>query len=395
MSDGPFLGCQVSQFHLPRGIRYLNCANAAPLLRGVQRAALGALRRWRAPQALGRDAYFADAEEARRLFARLIGAIDGERVAIVPSVSYGIAIAARNVEVRGDANVVIADGQFPSNVYAWRRLCATTGAELRVVSRPPGTGWSERILEAIDARTAVVALGTVDWIDGTLFDLEAIGARAREVDATYVLDGIQSLGALPFDVARVRPDLLVAASYKWLLGPMGVGVCYVGERLADGVPLEETWLGRRGSEDFAALTEYTDHYQAGARRFDAGGRAHFVLLSMLTAALRQLLDWGPERVQAYCTDLARPVLAELAVLGLTTTSHDPHAMHLFSLPIPSHLSAKRVQELLAQRRVHASLRNGRLRISPHVYNTPADLAALLEVAHHFTAPRRRPSMARG
>jgi selenocysteine lyase/cysteine desulfurase len=260
-------------------------------------------------------------------------------------------------------------------------VCRAAGAELRVVARPAaGTaagGWSERLCDAIDAHTAVVALGTVDWIDGTLFDLEAIGNRAREVDAAYVLDGIQSIGALPFDLERVRPDLLVCSAYKWLLGPMGIGLCYVGERFAEAEPLEETWLGRRGSEDFASLTDYGDAYQAGARRFDSSGRAHFVLLPMLVAALTRLLAWEPARVQQYCERLVRPALAELAALGLVPDAGEPHAMHLFSVRVPPGRSVDEVRERLAQRRVHVSVRTGRIRISPHVYNTAADLQALV------------------
>lgn len=375
-TDG--LPCQSRHFHLARRAHYLNCAYGAPLLRGVERAARDALRRWRTPWALGPEAYFEDAERARALFGRLIGAPDGERVAIVPGVSYGIALAVRNAAVRRGASVVVAEGQFPSNVHAWRRACRSSGAELRVVARPPsGCGWSERLCDAIDARTAVVALGTIDWVDGTLFDLEAIGRRAREVDAAYVLDGIQSVGALPFDVARVRPDLLVCSAYKWLLGPMGIGLCYVGERFADGEPLEETWLGRRGSEDFARLTECVDGYQPGARRFDASGRAHFVLLPMLVAALERLLAWGPERVQQYCERLVRPALEELAALGFAPSAGERHAMHLFGLRMPPGRSMADVRACLARRRVHVSVRAERIRVSPNVYNTPGDVRELV------------------
>ncbi len=381
---------QADRFYIPRGVRYLNCAYAAPLLRSVERAAHHALRRWRTPQRFGAEAYFDEAERVRALFARLIGAPNGEGIALVPGVSYGIGIAARNVGVTRQGNVVLAAGQFPSNVYAWRRLCRTTGAELRVVERPTGGGWNERLLEAIDQQTAVVALGTVDWIDGTLFDLEAIGDRAREVGAAYVLDGIQSLGALPFDVTRVRPDLLVTASYKWLLGPMGLGLCYIGERFADGEPLEETWLGRHGSEDFSTLTTYTDRYQPGARRFDAGGRAQFMLLPMLAAALEALLAWQPHRIQAYCTSLVAPVIAELAALGIATTSADRHAMHLFGVQPPADLPIAQVRELLARQRVHVSVRTGRLRVSPNVYNTASDLDALVDALRAMIRSRSQP-----
>lgn len=375
-ADAASLDCQADRFRLPAGAHYLNCAYAAPLLRDVERAGRAALRRWRTPWRLGPSAYFDEAERARALFGRLIGAPDGERVAIVPSVSYGVALAARNARPRRGTNVVIADGQFPSNVYAWRRACAATGAELRVVPRPSrGASWSERLAEAVNARTAVVALGTVDWADGTRFDLETLGRRARDVGAAYVLDGIQSVGALPLDVTRVRPDFLVCSAYKWLLGPMGVGLCHVGERFADGAPLEETWLGRRGSERFAALTDYTDEYQPGARRFDAGGRAHFVLLPMLNAALAQLVAWGPARVQAYCAEIAAPARTALAALGCEVTTD---SAHLFGVRPPAGVPVERARDALVERGVHVSLRNGALRVSPNVYNTADDLAALVE-----------------
>ena len=359
MSDGP-LGCQAALFSLPSGVHYLNCAFQAPLLKSVEAAAVGALRRLRSPVGLNADDYFADAERARMLFARLIGSDDPDGVALVPSVSYGVAIAARNVRVRRGGNVVIAAGQFPSNVHAWARLCGERGAELRAVS-------GARVLEAIDARTAVVALGTIDWTDGTVYDLEGIGARAREVGAAYVLDGTQSIGAMAFDVGQVRPDFLVCSSYKWLLGPMGLGVCYVSKRFRGGVPLEETWLGRRGSEDFARLTEAAETYAAGARRFDAGGRAQFVLLPMLNAALTQLLRWDPARVQDYCARLAGTVREGLGARG---------SPHLFA--IRPRRNVRVLFDALRERGVYVSLRGRALRVSINVFNSGEDVGALLE-----------------
>jgi selenocysteine lyase/cysteine desulfurase len=369
MSEGP-LGCQVALFSLPRGVHYLNCAFQAPLMKSVEAAAVTALLRLRSPIGLSADDYFADAERARILFARLIGADDPDGVALVPSVSYGVAIAARNVRVRRGQNVLIAQGQFSSNVHTWKRLCGERGAELRIV---PGV----RAAEAIDSRTAVVALGTIDWTDGTVYDLEAIGARAREVSAAYVLDGTQSVGAMPFDVRGVRPDFLVCSSYKWLLGPMGLGLCYVSKRFRKGVPLEETWLGRRGSEDFARLTEYCEEYQTGARRFDAGGRAQFVSLPMLNAALTQLLRWDPARVQDYCERVGAPLREELRETGFGVS--DDTSQHLFAIQPRKEISAEGLYETLRKRGVYVSVRGGALRVSINVFNSCDDVAAVLDV----------------
>ena len=378
---GGGLLCQRGLFALPQGVHYLNCAYIAPLSRAVEAAGMAALRRTRVPSRLGPADFFAAADEARARFARLVNAPRPRRVAIVPSVSYGIALAARNLRPRRGQNIVIAGGQFPSNVYAWRKLARQTGCGVRAVAPPPAGGgraraWSDALLAAIDRDTAAVALGSVDWSDGTRLDLEGIGTRCREMGAAYVIDGIQSVGALPFDVRRVQPDLLVCAAYKWLCGPMGIGVMYVGPRFDGGEPLEETWLGRAGSEDFCRLAEYRDDYQPGAARFDMGGRASFVLLPMLNAALRQVLDWSPAEIQRYCARLTVPLVAVARALGFGVDDESNRCPHLFALRVPGGMDVEDLQRRLAARNVFVSARGNALRISPHVYNDARDVERL-------------------
>ena len=157
-----------------------------------------------------------------------------DQVAIIPAASYGIATIARNIKVGYGDNLVLIQGQFPSNVYSWHRLAENTGAAIRMVEGH-GANWTQRVLESIDYRTSVVAMGIVHWTDGTLFDVKAIGKRARDVGAVLIIDGTQSIGALPFDVQEIQPDALVCSGYKWLMGPYGTGLLYVGERFLDGI----------------------------------------------------------------------------------------------------------------------------------------------------------------
>jgi selenocysteine lyase/cysteine desulfurase len=327
--------------------------------------------------------FFIGTERARRLFGELVGA-EASRVAVVPGVSYGVATVARNLRLRAGQNVVMARGQFPSNVYGWRRLAAETGAVLRAAAPPEGSArrgeeWNARLLEAIDGDTAVVALGNVHWADGTRFDLEAIGARAREVGAALVVDGTQSVGALPFDVGRVRPDALIVASYKWMMGPYSLGLAYYGERFDGGVPLEETWMGRKGSEDFSALVDYVDDYQPGALRYDVGERSNFALMPMLTAALELLLAWKPENVQAYCAELTRGLIAEARSLGYTVEDEAWRGAHLFGIRLPAGVDLARLQRLLKERSVSVSVRGDAVRVAPNVYNDARDVDALADV----------------
>ena len=178
------LSCQKSCFSLPGDEHYLNCAYMSPLSVAVETAGMTGVARKRVPSRIATSDFFSESDRARTLFARLVNAPDPSRIAIIPSASYGLAIAARNLPAGAGQNLVISDEQFPANVHAWRRLAQDRGVEVRTVPPPDvvegrGRGWNTRLLEAIDASTAIVALGHVHWTDGTKFDLEAIGRRAR------------------------------------------------------------------------------------------------------------------------------------------------------------------------------------------------------------------------
>jgi len=377
----PLLGPQGRHFSLPDDVHYLNCAYIGPLPVAAEEAGIRGIRRKRVPTSIGPRDFFDESDRVRRLFADLVGAKDPRRIAILPSASYGIAVAARNAGLEAGQNVVLTHEQFPGNVYAWRRVAGEAGAEIRTVAPPEGPvrgrEWSARIRAAVDRDTAVVTLGHVHWTDGTRFDLEAIGERAREVGAALVVDGTQSVGALPFDVETIRPDALICAGYKWLLGPYSLSVGYFGPRYDDGVPLEETWIAREGSEDFSGLVEYVDAYQPGAIRYDVGERSNFVLLPMLIESLKLLRRWEPERVQAYCESLTAGMVEEARGMGFSVEEDAWRARHLFGLGMPGGLDVREVRDALEERGVVVSIRGSSLRISPNVYNDEADVEAFL------------------
>lgn len=388
-SRRPSFAAWKGRFRLPEEAAYLNCAFMSPLPRSVEAAAVEALRRLRFPARLGPDDFFAESDAIRGRFARLV---DGEarQVALVPSVSYGAALVARNLAAAPGADVVVVEDQFPSNVYPWSRCAAEWGGEVRTVARPAVAGeedgspgsvgerWTERILEATDRDTALVALPQAHWTDGTLLDLEAVGRRAREVDAVFVVDGTQTVGAHPFRVDRIRPDALLCAGYKWLLGPYGLSVAWFGERFADARPVEETWLGRRGSEDFAGLVDYTAAYREGADRLDVGERSHFVLAPMLSEALRLLLEWEVDTVAAHTARLTARAAAGARELGFGAEPDAGRCSNIVGLRTPPGVDATELGRGLEARGVHVSRRGDALRVSPHLYNDEADVDALLE-----------------
>ncbi len=379
----PALTCQRAAFQLPRDAHYFNCAYMGPLPRASERAGVEALTRKRVPTSIVAPDDFWDADGLRALFSQLVNAGDPRRIAIQPGVSYAVATAARNLPVEARQNIVLTHEQFPGNVYSWHRLVSESGAELRVVTPPEGAGrgaaWNERLLEAIDASTAVVAVPHVHWTDGTLFDLVEVGRRCRDVGAAFVVDATQSVGAMPFDVEAVQPDVLICATYKWLLGPYSVSLAYFGPRFDDGVPLEETWIARANSEDFQRLVDYQEAYQQGAVRYDVAERANFFLLPIAAASLELLLEWTPERIQAYCAELTREMLVEAGELGYSFEDERWRSSHLFGLRMPGGVDLASLKQALADRNVSASLRGTALRLAPNVYNDLEDVDALMGV----------------
>ncbi len=376
------LVCQRDQFEIPESAHYLNCAYMSPLATRVIEAGIRGIRGKALPTAITQSDFFDGANQVRERFGSLVNSPSADRIAIIPAASYAIATCARNLELASSQNIVLIDEQFPGNVYTWRALGKNTGAQLRTVYSPEGRnrgrGWNERILDTIDSSTAVVTLGSVHWTDGTLFDLKAIGDRAREVGAALIVDGTQSVGALPIDVSALQPDLLVVAGYKWLMGPYSIGCAYFGPRFDDGEPLEETWIARKGSENFAGLVDYEEEYQPGAIRYDVGERSNFALMPMLLEALDMILEWTPEGIQEYVTELTAPLLVQATALGYDVEDAQQRGGHLFGLRLPNHIDIDEVKTRCAERSVSVSQRGNSIRVSPHVYNTAADVDALIE-----------------
>jgi selenocysteine lyase/cysteine desulfurase len=374
---GMKLGSKRDLFEIPEDIVYLNCAYMSPQLRPVREVGEKAISRKSRPWEITPDDFFEDAEEIRALFARLVGG-DADGVAIIPSVSYGISVAAANVPVREGEKIVILEDQFPSNVYAWGGLAEQSGASLVTLPRPEDLDWTRALLEEIDTDTAVVAVPNCHWTDGSLVDLASVGESVREAGAALVVDAIQSLGAHPFDVSEVRPDFLVAASYKWLFGPYGVGYMYVGEEYREGKPIEHNWINRRGSQDFSGLVDYQDAFQPGARRYDVGERSNFALLPMAAEALRQLIDWGVENVSETIGTLTDLVEERAGALGIVTIPKERRARHMIGLMLgpdaPDDLATR-----LTTHNVYVSVRGPSVRVSPHLYNTESDVYQLFDV----------------
>ena len=374
------LSCQRHLFDIPDDVAYLNCAYMSPLLRRVVDAGQRAVARKAHPWDITPADFFSEVAQARRRFAELLGGGTGEDdIAIVPAVSYGMAVACANLPLRRGQTVLLLDEEFPSVILPWRERARAAGATAVLLPRPADDDWTRVILEAIDQRTAVAALPALHWTDGALIDLPRVVTRLREVGAALVVDATQSLGAMPFPMTAVRPDFLVAASYKWLLGPYSLGFLYVAPQHQNGRPVEYNWITQVGSQDFTALTDYSREMQLqpGSRRFDVGETSNFALMPMAIAALDQLLEWGVPRIAETIAALTGRLVSRAAEIGLVAVPAALRAPHYVGLRFPGGVPSDLPRRLAAER-VYASVRSrGALRVTPHVYNTEADVDRLV------------------
>jgi selenocysteine lyase/cysteine desulfurase len=382
------LPCQKHLFSLEEGFHYINGAYMSPLLKSVEEAGYVGMQRKVRPYRLTDKDFFTESDILRRLFAQLIHVPEPNRIALIPSASYGMGIVTNNIKVKRGQNIVVAEAQFPSNVYPWQRLAQEKGLKIKTVAYPDlknnrGKTWNQHILEAIDNQTVVVALAHVHWANGTKFDLEKIGERAREVRAYLIIDGTQSVGAMPFDVQKIQPDALICAGYKWLLGPYQSGYAYFNEKFDTGKPIEENWITRKDSEDFKGLVNYKDEYQPLAVRFDAGERSNFINVPMNIAALKQLIEWGSDNIQDYCRRLTEGVIPKWREHGFWVEDSDWRSHHLFGVQLPPYIPIELLQQKLKEKNISVSLRGDFVRISPNVYNVSADILALSEVLFSF------------
>lgn len=369
-------------FELPRDICYLNASYMTPMptrFRAVGEAALAQRCR---PWEMSSADFFDRSERVRALAAQAMQT-GPEAVAFVPAVSYAAAVAARNLRpAKGQIILTLAE-EFPSNHYGWARLARDCGAEILTLEGPTDRDWSAAVLEAIAThgdRIALAALPHVHWSTGVALDLAAIAPALREVGAALFLDLTQSLGAMEIDLDAIDPDFAVAAGYKWLFGPYSLGYLRVAERHRDGIPLEENWINRIGSEDFTGLVAYREGYQPGARRFDVGERTNFQLMPLAEIALRTVLDLGIANIAESLAALNGRLAARLDEAGFLCPPAARRGPHILGTRHPRR-PASEIAAAWRKAGILTSVRGDFIRIAPHLWIDAVDESRFAEAVH--------------
>ena len=368
---------------------YLNAASIGPLPARTRRAVeeFAALRA--APHLLRDRHFFPLLVEARKLAACLINA-DPDEIALATNTSYGINLAARSLPLAAGDVVLLSDREFPANVYPWLAL-RSRGIEVEIVP-VTAEGWPDepRLLERVrDPRVRVLAVSLVQFGSGYAVDLARLSHACRESATWLVVDAIQGVGQLPVDVRETPVDLLACGGQKWLLSPWGSGFVYVRRELFDLLPPADVgWMAYAGTDDLNRLTEYGDTLRPDARRYELVTLPYQDVAGFVASA-GLLLEVGIAAIRDHLREISAPLLEWAARRGMAVSSPtDPaHRSAIICLDVPG---APRAYAGLRRAGIVTSLREGSIRVAPHLYNTPEDLQRVGQVLDGLLQPAGRP-----
>jgi len=374
---GNKISCQRNLFNIPDEIVYLNTAYISPLSLKVEKAINKGCKLETEPWKIDPEFhFFHQIKETKIIFSNLFN-ISYKNVSLIPSASYGISTAANNIKLTKTKNkILILKDQFPSNVYPWMELSKKQEGVLEIIDDLNETTLTEEIINKISEEVAVVAIPNIRWTDGYIIDLKKVSGACKKFDVNLILDLTQSAGAMQIDLKEINPEFAIIANYKWMLGPYSTGFLYISDKFIDGAPLEETWIGRKNSQDFSKLTDYQSLYNSDSIRFDMGQRANFSLLPGVKAALEQLHDWSIKKIENTLYQNNMIICKGLSELGFEILSEKNRAPHFISARLPGYDGDSLINNL-KKNKIFISERSGYLRITPHLWNNEEDFFKLI------------------
>lgn len=357
---------------------YLNHASTGPLPARTTRT-LSAWTDMRAePWQITDDMEFEVMDRARDLAAQLVGATWGE-IALMTNTSHGLNIASRCLPLRPGDVVLSPDREFPANVYPWMALARDGIAYDRIPCTADGLPDEDAILAALDRpRVKVLALSWVSFATGYTCDLERLGRACREREIYFVVDAIQGVGVRPLDARAAHVDILACGGQKWLLAPWGTGFAYIRRELAAQLePREIGWMAVRGSRDFNRLVDYDLSWYDDARRFDVG-TLPYQDLAAFCGSVEMLLATGIDSIARHVTGLVDAMSARLRAAGARVVTPGDTARRAGIMTVQVE-NAERASERLARAGIVCAVREGAIRLSPHLYSTGEDIDRAMDV----------------
>ncbi len=363
------------QFPITRNYNFMNHAAAAPL---SKRAADGARQYldYAEQNAYLRGGFFKQVERVRAVAASLINA-NPDEIAFTKGTSEGLSFVANGLSWQNGDNVVIANCEFPANVYCWQAL-RSNGVQVRTVLEEEGRLPIDRLIEAIDSRTRVVSVSSIQFASGYRTDLATLGEFCQSKGVFLCVDAIQSLGAFPIDVKSMNIDFLAAGGHKWLCSPEGSGLFYVSREIQGY--LRPTTIGWMTMRDPFEFTKHQFEFADSARRYEAGSY-NFCGVYGIGAAIELALEIGIERISHRLLHLTERLTTQLRDKGYRVVSSrtpaESSAIVAFISDLHDHDEIQK--HLEREHRIVIAVRSGRLRASPHFYTSEREIDQLVEL----------------
>ena len=371
----------AAEFPIAAEATYLNHAASAPLpARSAE-----ALRRFVADRQRLFHLYQAGTQDfdpapLRRSLGRLLGA-DPDRIGFVPSTSDGVSGTLNGLAWRAGDNVVLPANEFPSLVHACRQLEAR-GVAARLVPSAQGSPSAAALLDRVDGRTRAVVASHVHWQTGDRIELEALGRGCRQLGVLSVIDAIQSLGAVPIEVQQAQVDVLLAGTYKWLLGIQGLAVICVAEGALDRITPDRAGWQSQAAGAAAGPADAT--WAPGARRFAVGG-ANDPAMMALAPSVELLLEAGVATVLSHTQAVLDRLVAGVRPLGLRIHSDlSPGRRSSFiNLGTGDPARDTALVQALAAERIIVAQRGPGIRVAPHLHTRFEQIDRMVEQIARF------------
>jgi len=369
------LSLPADDFPIKANYAFFNHAGTSPLPRVAAEAVAEYANDFSRHGWVNRARWTTTLQSCRRLIAGKI-ACEPSEIAFCANTTTGIGFVANGIDWRAGDNVVLANVEYPANVYPWWAQ-QHRGVSLKFVQDRGGRLRLEDYFSAIDERTRAVAVSHVQFATGFRIDLDALGAFCEKRGVLLVVDAIQSLGALPVNVRAPRVAALACGSHKWLLSPLGLGIFYCRKDLCGSL---RVWAP--GAESVVrppdTYLDYRLQLRDGAGRFEAGS-LNLAAICGLEAILRMMETIGEQeierRIRSLTDHLCRGLLQKGCELFCSRAEGEWSGIVVFSHP---KCSAKDVVDALARQQVIAAVREGRVRVSPHFCNTEDEIERLLK-----------------
>ena len=367
--------------HIQKGVIYLNHAAVSPLSTKVWDAVNTHLYE-RSKGAI--DSFPQDLEvmeDCRNKIAKLIHT-NSDRVTFAPNTSEALNTIAGGLSWQHGDRILLNTMEFPANVYPYLNL-QSKGVNIDFITDQDGEIPLETLEKNLTPNTRMLAMSAVQFLSGFRSDLKQIGDVCQKRDILFVVDGIQAVGAMDIDVEDMHIDALAAGGHKWQMAPQGIGFLYVSEKLQEQI--QQKSLGWLSVKEPWQLFNHQQSLNPTARRYE-GGTYNFPGIYGYQASLSTLLEFGIPRIEQRLSKLTRLLirqLSDISVLTLYSPEDNTHRAGIVTYTLHDKIKADDLQNYLKKNQIIVAVREGKIRIAPHYYNTEEEIDELVTILKKY------------